>query len=450
MEIGDRFTAEIIDFAYHEGKGVAKVDGFVVFIPWTIPGDVVDASLKDTKANFGFGELIKILRPSDRRTSPLCPLFTMCGGCTLQNLDYERQLSLKGDYVLESLKRIAHIEPSCSDLFPIIRSPEIWYYRNKMEFVFGERGGNLILGLHKRGSYKDYVDVKKCYIFSKSAPQIMDIVRDFATRTDLNAYNPITHVGFLRHLVMREAKSTGKMLVNLVTDQGDINWQDLVRDTPEYLSSLIWTLNTRKADAVIPEKQIVIKGIGDLVDKIGDIYFCINSNSFVQPNPSAAAIMYERILELLELRGEETVLDLYCGSGGIGLSLAKSAKKIFGIDSNQLSIEAASKNAQLNRIENITFITEDVRKALYRRKGWRDRIDVAVLDPPRDGVSKRTMKHLLYLRTPKILYVSCNPTTLARDASIIIESGYDLQAVQPIDMFPHTYHVEVLTLFKRK
>ncbi|OYD14880.1 23S rRNA (uracil(1939)-C(5))-methyltransferase RlmD [candidate division WOR-3 bacterium JGI_Cruoil_03_44_89] len=450
MQIGQRFTAEIVDFAYYQESGVAKVDGFVVFVPWTLPGDVVEAYIRDVKANFGFAELIEIKKPSDNRVSPLCPVFSMCGGCTLQNLFYKQQIALKKNYVIDSLKRIGHVDPSSVDILPIVESPQIWFYRNKMEFVFGEKNGKLILGLHRRGSYKDYVDVRKCFIFSKSAPQIMDAAREFAGETGLSAYDPVTHRGFLRHLVIREAKSTGKMLVNLVTDCGDADIEKLAMMMPKRVTSFFWTINTRRADAVIPEKDRVIRGSGEIVDRIGDTDFYITPYSFVQPNPLTASIMYEKIHELLKPRGDETLLDLYCGSGGIGLYLSRSVKQVFGIDSSRSSVESAEKNAQLNNCKNIMFIKDDIRKALYKRKGWRDRIDIAVIDPPRDGVSKRAMRHLLNLRIPKLLYVSCNPTTLARDTSTLIENGYELECVQPIDMFPHTYHIEVITLFSRK
>lgn len=447
MQPGDRFIAEVVDFAYHQGSGVAKVNGFVVFIPWAIPGDIVEASIKDIKANFGFAELIEVKKPSGKRVSPLCPVFTICGGCALQNLAYKDQLSLKDGYVINSFKRIAHLDLSNVEMNPIIESPESWFYRNKMEFVFDSIDGKPILGLHEKGSYKKYVNVQKCFIFSELAPGIMEAIRNLVKRNNLTTYNPVTHRGFLRHLVMREAKSTGKMLVNLVTDYGEINKKEIADIMPEYVSSLVWTLNTRRADAVIPEKEILIKGSKEILDKIGDIYFSITPNSFVQPNPYAANVMYKKIREILQLKGNEIILDLYCGSGGIGLHIAKDAKRLFGIDSSRISIDAAERNAHLNNINNIQFINDDVRRALYHRKGWRKKIDIAIIDPPRDGVSKRAMRHLIYLQPLQILYVSCNPTTLARDSSILLESGYDLKCVQPIDMFPQTYHVEVIASF---
>ncbi len=450
MQIRDKFTAEIVDFAYYQESGVAKVDGFVVFIPWTLPGDVVEASIRDIRASFGFAELLEIKKPSDRRVSPLCPVFSMCGGCTLQNLSYKHQTTLKRDYVINSLKRIAHIDPSLVDILPIVESPKIWYYRNKMEFVFGEKNGEIIVGLHRRGSYKEYVDVKECFIFSRSAPQIMEIVRNFAKEIELSVYNPVTHRGFLRHLVMREAKSTGKMLVNLVTDYGETDMEKLLQMMPERVASFLWTVNTRRADAVIGEKEKLVGGTNEIIDRIGDIDFCITPYSFVQPNPYAASIMYDKIHTFLKLQGDEIILDLYCGSGGIGLYLSRSVKQVFGIDSSLSSIESAERNAQLNNCKNIKFIRDDIRRALHQRKGWREKIDIAIIDPPRDGVSKRVMKHLVNLRIPKLIYVSCNPTTLARDTSILIENGYELECVQPIDMFPHTYHIEVITIFSKK
>ncbi|MCD5383960.1 23S rRNA (uracil(1939)-C(5))-methyltransferase RlmD [candidate division WOR-3 bacterium] len=447
MQIGDKFTTEIIDFAYFKESGVARVNEFAVFVPWTLPGDVIEARMVKRKASFGLAELVRIKEPSPNRIAPLCPLFQKCGGCTLQNLSYKQQILLKENFLKESMKRIADMDLSSVDILPTVESPEIWYYRNKMEFVFGEQDGNFILGLHKRGSYKQYVDVKECLIFSKSASEIMERVRNFVTETGLSIYSPITHRGFLRHLVMREAKSTGKMLINLVTDYGELDIENLISLVPEYVSAFLWTINTKRADAVIPDKIRLIKGTSNIVEQIGDLNFYITPYSFIQPNPYSAALLYEKTRELANIQGDETLLDLYCGSGGIGLSLSKYAKQVFGIDSSESSIESAEMNLRLNKFSNIRFITGDVRRVLYQRKGWRGRIDIAIIDPPRDGMPGRAIMHLINLKIPELIYVSCNPSTFARDAALLTKNRYSLKSIQLIDMFPHTYHIELIAKF---
>lgn len=447
MQIGDKFRAEITDFAYSQESGVARINGFVLFIPWTLPGDIISARIKQLKASFGFAELNQIEEPSPHRVSPLCPVFSKCGGCTLQNLIYKQQLLLKENFLRESMKRIAGIDLSSVDILPTVSSPEIWYYRNKMEFVFGESDGATILGLHRRGSYKEYVDIKECFIFSKSASKIMEIVRNFVRETGLSVYNPVTNRGFLRHLVMREAKSTGEMLLNLVTDYEEMDIKTLVNLMPESVTAFLWTINTKRADAVIPEKSRSIKGTSRIVEQIGDVNFYITPYSFIQPNPYCASLLYERIRELAGPQADETVLDLYCGSGGIGLSLSRYVQQVFGIDSSSSSIESAEMNARLNRFSNLKFITGDIRRVLYQRKGWRGKLNSAIIDPPRDGMSGRAIMHLINLKIPKLVYVSCNPSTLARDTALLLKNGYRLESIQLIDMFPHTYHIEVIARF---
>jgi 23S rRNA (uracil1939-C5)-methyltransferase len=453
MNPGDEFTAKIEDIAYYEGAGVAKIDGFVIFIPWTVPGDVVRAKLIKSKGAYGIGNLIEIVKKSNFRVNPSCPLFYSCGGCTLQNLKYEKQLEIKENFIRQSLRRIGHTDLSKILFQPIISSPEIWFYRNKMEFCFGKSDGKINIGLHKRGSYRDMVNVEKCNIFSQRAEGIVQFFRDFAENKKLEVYDNVTHQGFLRWLVIREGKNTGEVMVNLVTNYGEIpDIDELKREAlsnfPE-IKSLLWTVNTQRADAVLTERERVLGGMPFITEMIGAIKFRIGSQTFFQPNSYATEKLYSRLVGLANLTGRETILDLYSGSGGIGLSLSKKSKMVFGIESSPDSVSAGEENIRINRVGNMSLILGDVRKVIYKRRGWKGNIDLVVMDPPRAGIAKKTMRWIVGLRSPRIIYVSCNPATLARDISIFVQNGYSLREVQGIDMFPHTYHVEVIAYLEK-
>ncbi len=440
----DIIEIEIEDFAYGKGEGVGRVDNYVVFVPWTVLKDRVRVRLKRKRASYADGELIEIVKESPYRVPPKCDAFTKCGGCNLQNLSYQKQLELKEHQVIESFKRIGHIE--IEDLLPIIPSPKQWFYRNKMEFCFGGSNSQLLLGLHPKGSYKEVVNLKGCYIFSPHTGIILETVKEFLK--GIPPYNPISHKGVLRHLVIREAKFTEEIMINLVTSEWIEDMKklaDMLKEKVPNIRTILWTRNRRISDAVIPEEEKVITGDGYITECIDDLLFKITPWSFFQPNSYITPILYKRVIDLM--KDNRFILDLFSGSGGISLFLAREGKRVIGIDMNKECVKSAVESMRMNKIEGCEFIQGDVRKVLYeRRREWKGRVDGIVVDPPRTGLSKKVIKRLAELKAQRVVYISCNPSTLARDAALLREQGYRVEKVQPLDMFPHTHHIELLAL----
>jgi 23S rRNA (uracil1939-C5)-methyltransferase len=461
----DIVELEISDLAYG-GKSVAKLGGLVVLIkggmgvePSTvsgIPGDIVKVEIVKRKSNFAEAKILEILKKSDLRTKPVCSHFGLCGGCSWQDLKYEEQLKFKTKQVKESLKHVGGF----SD-FPIqeaLGSDEMFYYRNKMEYAFAP-GMNrtvhtphpeqqLILGLHPRGRFDKVFDLKECFLQSKKANHIVDFVRRFAKEKKLIPYDLKQRSGFLRFLTIREGKNTAEIMVNLVTNKGEFPFKDefssrLLSNFP-FIKSIVRNINSKLANIAIGEEEEFLGGKRTITEKLGKFKFEISSNSFFQTNTHQAEKLYEVVLDMADLKGDESVLDLYCGTGTISIFLSQNAKKVIGVESVEESVVNAQRNAELNNVTNCEFICGEVKKVLAKLVDDKEIPDLVVLDPPRAGLHKHVVKSLLKMRTPKIIYVSCNPSTLARDLKILCEECHELERVQPIDMFPQTYHIETV------
>jgi 23S rRNA (uracil1939-C5)-methyltransferase len=461
----DIVELEISDLAYG-GKSVAKIDGLVVLIkggmgvwPHTasgMPGDIVKVKIVKKKSNFAEAKILEIVKESDLRTKPVCSHFGGCGGCTWQDLKYEEQLKFKTKQVKESLKHIGGF----SD-FPIqeaLGSDEMFYYRNKMEYAFAP-GMNrtvhtphpeqqLILGLHPRGRFDKVFDLKECFLQSENANQIVDFVRRFAKEKKLIPYDLKTRSGFLRFLAIREGKNTAEIMVNLVTNKGEFPFKDefsskLLSNFP-FIKSIVRNINSKLANIAIGEEEELLGGERTITEKLGKFKFEISSNSFFQTNTHQAEKLYETVLNMAELQGDESVLDLYCGTGTISIFLSQNTKKVIGVESVEESVRNAQRNAEINGVTNCEFICGEVKSVLAKLVDDKKIPDLVVVDPPRAGLHKHVVKSLLKMRAPKIIYVSCNPSTLARDLKILCEEYYKLEEVQPVDMFPHTYHIEAV------
>ena len=452
----DIVELEISDLAYG-GKSVAKLDGLVVLIkggagvyPLTtsgIPGDIVKVEIVKRKSNFAEAKILEIVKESDLRTKPVCSHFGLCGGCSWQDLKYEEQLKFKTKQVKESLKHIGGF----SD-FPIqeaLGSDEMFYYRNKMEYAFApDPNKQLILGLHPRERFDKVFDLKECFLQSEKANQIVDFVREFAKQKKLIPYDFKERSGFLRFLAIREGKNTGMTMVNLVTNKGEFPFKDefssrLVSNFP-FIKSIVRNINSKLANIAVGEEEELLGGERTITERLGKFKFEISSNSFFQTNTRQAEKLYEIVLNMADLKGDESVLDLYCGTGTISIFLSQNAKKVVGVESVKESVENAQRNAELNGVTNCEFVCGEVKKVLAKLVDDKQIPDLVVVDPPRVGLHKHVVKSLLKMRAPKIIYVSCNPSTLARDLKILCEEWYKLERVQPIDMFPHTYHIEAV------
>jgi 23S rRNA (uracil1939-C5)-methyltransferase len=440
----DKIELEISDLAYG-GTSVARVDGFVVMVYGGIPGDIVKAEIFKKKSNYAEAKILDVVKESDLRTKPRCSHFGLCGGCGWQNLKYEEQIKFKAKEVKESLKHIGGFpDPPICDA---IGSEDVFFYRNKMEFAFSpHHEKKLVLGLHPRRRYDLVFDLKECFLQSEQSNQIVDFVRKFAKENNLSVYDHRTQSGLLRFLMIKEAKNTDMTMVNLVTYKGDFplakQLADSLMENFPSIKSVVRNINSKLAHIAVGEEEELLGGERIITEQLGEFTFEISSNSFFQTNPRQAKRLYELVLQSAELEGDEEVLDLYCGNGTISLFLSTKAQSVIGVESVEETVQNARRNAEQNGVTNCEFICGEAKKVLAEFEQQDRDFDLVVTDPPRAGLHPKVVKSLLSLRPQKIIYVSCNPTTLARDVRILCEGSYNLEEVQPVDMFPHTFHIE--------
>lgn len=447
---------EIRDMAFPHDWGVGVTDGIITFVPGAVSGDKVKTRISRTKRRHRFGRMMSLAEPSPFRVEPECPHFPACGGCAFQHLLYSKQLELKQNYLLQTLRKIGRINPDVLIKEGIVPSPQIWYYRNKMEYAFGGEAGDITLGLRSRASpleryVKRTVSLKKCLIFSRAAERIFPAVIDFARASGLPPYRPETRRGFFRNLVLREGKNTGEIMAVLVTRSGrDLDVGRLasgLRESVPEVKSLWWVENDRISDVVDFENKKHISGSAFIEETLGGLRFRIYPESFFQPNPGAAEILYGRISrEALNLRSRR-ILGLYCGPGSIEIFLSGAADEVVGIDAEAMNIRTAEENTQINGVGNCRFVEGRVEYVLGRMP--RGTFDLVVLDPPRAGLSGRALKHILARDVPAVVYVSCNPAAFARDLGVFLEKGYGLEKVLSFDFFPHTPHLESLAVLAK-
>jgi 23S rRNA (uracil1939-C5)-methyltransferase len=448
--LNDIVTITISDLAYG-GRGVGKVNGFVIFVQGTVPGDVIRARIIKRKSNHAIAQLVDIQTPSPLRLTPPCSHFDECGGCTWQNITYKHQLAFKEQILKTTLEHLGALKDIA--VKPIIPSPEIWHYRNKMDFTFSaDSNGCPTLGFHKEGSYLDIIDIKRCFIHPKIFNTILQIVREEVNRQQLISYNPQTHEGFLRHLIVREGKHTGNIMVTLLSTSGDtLAIEPLVAALCHHvptMTSLVWGVNAGVADVAGLDRIAYQYGTSQIEEHLDSLRFLVSPSSFFQANTLAAQQLYTVAREMADLSKQDVLLDAYCGIGPISIFCSDSVKAVIGIETAVDAIWDARQNAALNRVTNCTFLTGEVRKVLPTAlSSVADSITRIIVDPPRSGMDKKTLRHLLELKAPVVVYISCNPTTLARDLGAIRNAGYRIEAIQPVDMFPHTYHIETVVKF---
>ncbi|OGC87691.1 MAG: 23S rRNA (uracil-5-)-methyltransferase RumA [candidate division Zixibacteria bacterium RBG_16_48_11] len=448
---------ELLDLAVESvafgGQGVARHNGLVIFVQNALPGDQVRARVLKLKPNFIEAETVELTRASVFRTIPRCSHFGICGGCKWQNLDYAKQVEYKTQQVKETLEHLGGFaQPPVLPAFP---AEEIYFYRNKMEFSFStDEQGGLTLGLHRAGRFDQVFDLEACYLQSETSNQIIHRIKEFCRREKLSVYDLNQHSGFLRFLVIKQAQNTGQILVNLVTTQGDgsrlvILAQQLREEFPA-VKSVVRNINSKRAQIAIGEREELLAGQPYITEKIGPFQFRISANSFFQSNSRQAEKLYSLVVEYAQTQPKDEILDLYSGTGTISFFLAQSAGKVLGIESSYSTVEDARQNAQLNGITNCQFICSQAKDYLALARVRKEKFDAVVVDPPRSGLHPEVVKNLVELASPRMVYVSCNPATLARDLKLLCEKVYQLEKVQPVDMFPHTFHIESVSLLTKK
>jgi 23S rRNA (uracil1939-C5)-methyltransferase len=446
---GEELELRIDSLAYG-GNGVARVNGFVVFVRGALPGDLVRARV--TKAKRGFAEAVAqaVLEPSGERVEAPCRHFGACGGCRFQDLAYESQVAAKEQQVRDALVRIGRIaEPP---LEPIVPAASVFGYRNKLEYSFAAGEEGVQLGFHRAGRWDEIVDIEECLLTTELGNAIRLAVRAWAREERLEPYDQATGAGYLRHLVVREGRNTGQVLVLLVTAPGERfetgYFVDVLRRFPE-VRSVYWAINDTPAERTnVPAK--LLWGEEAIEEEILGLRFRLRPGAFLQTNTEMAERLYSLAREYAGLGGTENVLDLYCGTGTIALALAREAGMVWGLEISEEAVACAIENAELNGIANARFFAGNVGQTLEELVEESGPPDVVVVDPPRAGLAGKALRRTGALGAGRIVYVSCNPTTLASDLQVLRdEFGYELRRCRPVDMFPHTPHVESVSLLTR-
>lgn len=445
---------KIIDMALPDCFGVAKNKEKVFFVPDTLTGDTVRVQVGRSDKNLDYCQKVLIEEPSKYRVDPVCRHFGVCGGCQIQDLDYKQQIAIKKDYLKETLRRIAGVKLQDKGL-SFKSSPKQYYFRNKMEYVFGF-DGTVILGLRKRASifekYTHYtIALEECPIFSPQVNELFPLIWEFNKKHRMKAYNPGQKQGDLKQLIVRESKKSGDMMIIAVTRPGDFPLiQELAYEITGAFSkvkSFYWATSSNDNDAAEFDKLQHIDGEKYIIDKCLGHNFQIYPAGFFQTNTEAAEVLYKEVIKLADLSGKEKIIGLYCGSGVMEILLSKHCKQVIGIDSSFESIENAKENAKLNKIKNIFFeagrVEDIIGSSLMRQS------DLLVVDPPRAGLSNQALSAICLFNCKRLIYVSCHPATLARDIKVLSAHGWKVKKVSGVDMFPQTGHLEVIALLER-
>lgn len=444
------YTVDIVSLG-HSGEGVGKYEGFTIFVPFALPGETVEVKIMEVKKNYAKGKLKGVKVPSKSRCQAQCPIYYQCGGCQLQHVDYEEQLVLKRQTVVDAVTRIGKIVD-----VPIHRTlgaKEPWYYRNKMQLPIGTVDGEVVIGCFAQGTHK-IINTEHCFIQQQANNSVAQAVQQIVTELGISTYDEETGQGVMRHVLGRVGKKTDEVMVVLVTATTELPKQQQIieelRQRVPNLVSVIHNINPKKTNAVLGNQTTVLWGREGITDKLGKFTFTISPRSFFQVNTEQAEVLYNKAVEYAGLSGTETVIDAYCGTGTITLFLAQQAAKVYGIEIVEPAIKDARINAQVNHITNAEFTVGDAIQVMPRMFKQGLRPQVIVVDPPRAGCERKVLETFANMQPERIVYVSCNPASLARDLAILEEYGYMTKEIQPVDMFPQTYHVECVVRLQRK
>lgn len=445
---GEVIELEIDGFA-HDGAGVGKYEGFTVFVPQTVPGEKVCARVTDVKKAYGKASCVKILKTHPHRVEPQCPVYRVCGGCQIQHISYEAQLEHKRQQVVDHFNRIGGMDVS---VHPVLGMKKPWRYRNKAQVPFGVQKGKVTAGFYAPRTHR-IVDMDACLIQHELNDQVIQKVKQLAQRLNIPIYDEQKHTGILRHVMVRTGFYTGECMIVLVTNGKKLphrqKWIEELRRAFPQLKSLVQNIHHKHSNVVLGPENQLLWGREVIYDRIGEVTFAISPHSFFQINPVQTRVLYDQVAKYAGLTGNETVIDAYCGIGTIALYLARQAKRVYGVEIVPAAIKDAKRNAEINRMDHVTFEAGAAEEVMPRWYNEGIRPDVVVVDPPRKGCDPVLLDTVASMNPGRIVYVSCNSSTLARDAKYLAESGYRVQEVQPVDMFPQTGHVECVVLMSR-
>lgn len=444
-----------------DGEGIGHLDGYTVFVKGALPDESVKIRFMKVKKNYAYARLIQVLKPSSDRVIPFCESASPCGGCTLQHLTYERQLAVKEKRVKDCLVRIGKVEPETVEWLPILGMQDNpWHYRNKAQFPVRQgKDGTPVTGFFAGRSHH-LIETSDCAIQHPDINKVMRCVMTFFRKYRISAYEEEKGIGLVRHIYIRRAYHTGEIQVCLVLNGRELpHSKELIEQLTELedVTSLYINVNTQKTNVILGEEMKLLFGKSYIEDKIGSVRYHISPQSFYQVNPLQTERLYKTALDFAELQEKETVWDLYCGIGTISLFLAQSVSKgrVVGVEIIPEAIENAKENAQINHIENVDFYcgaAEEVVNTLLneREEKTAEKADVVVVDPPRKGCDEKLLDTIAHMAPKRIVYVSCNPATLARDVAVLAEKGYQVEKVQPCDMFPQSTGIETVVKLGRK
>lgn len=440
---------EVIDFT-HEGHGVVKIDAYPIFIPQTLIGEQIQYKVIKVKKNFAIGKLIEIQKESAERELPPCEYYEKCGGCQLQHLSYEAQLEMKRNQVMNLFHRkgkMPHVP-----VHPTVGMAQPWFYRNKSQIPVGGKRGAIEMGYYRQRSHA-IINMDKCMIQYQAQNDIMTTIRDLLNQYDIPPYQELKHTGLVRHVVIRKGYYSDEIMIIFVLNGDTLPYQEEISHVltvafPQ-IKSIKINSNKEKSNVIMGERSQTIFGEATIEDTLGDLKFKINDKSFYQINVLQTQKLYDIAVKYAGLTGQETVIDAYCGIGTIALSMANKARHVYGVEVVPEAIQDAKRNAELNEFHNTTFVSGPAETVIldWQKQGIRP--DVVTVDPPRKGCDVTFIETLNQLKPEKIVYVSCNPSTQLRDIQLLLDK-YDLKEVTPVDMFPHTTHVETVALLTRK
>ncbi|RSK25799.1 23S rRNA (uracil(1939)-C(5))-methyltransferase RlmD [Bacillus sp. HMF5848] len=451
IEKNQQYTLTFEDLT-HDGAGVGKIDGFPVFVPNALPGERGQVKIIKVKKGYAFGRLLQLDEESPDRVEAPCPIYKQCGGCQLQHMSYEGQLKAKHKQVVEVLARIGKINDVT--VHQVLGMKDPWRYRNKAQVPVADREGGLVAGFYQKRSH-DIIDMQQCLIQQSTNDEVVQVVRSICEKYGVRAYDEASHRGVLRHIMARYGAVTGETMVVLVTRTADLPHkkkivEEIVAALPQ-VKSVVQNVNTKRTNVIFGDETRVLWGEEYIYDYIGDIKFAISARSFYQVNPEQTKVLYDKALEYANLSAEDSVIDAYCGIGTISLFLAQQAKHVYGVEIVPEAIEDAKRNAELNGLaERVTFEVGEAEAVIPNWYKQGVGADVIVVDPPRKGCDEALLQTIIDMKPKRVVYVSCNPATLARDLRVLEDGGFKTVEVQPVDMFPHTTHCEVVAKLELK
>ncbi len=448
LKINDVLETEIVDIN-HRGQGVAKVNGFIVFIDNVIMGDRVRLEVVEVKKKYAIGRLVELLEKSPNRVEPSCMYFWECGGCQIMHIDYQKQLDYKKHRVMSDINKVMVIGDIV--IHNTIGMNDPYRYRNKGTFPVASHKGKTAIGAYRLTTH-DIVDLETCIIQHPIAEIIVNTFRALMETLGIEPYDEIRHIGLVKHLIIRTNKNDEAMLI-IVTSKNKLPYKGEIvsklLEEASQIKSIILNVNENQPNVILGDKYKKLYGESVLEDWIFDLEFSISPNSFFQVNPLQTEVLYNKAIEYAQIDSTMNVFDIYCGIGTISLAAAKKAKHVYGIEIVQEAIDDANENARKNKIENVDFYCGKAEEVFPKLHDQGIDADVVIVDPPRKGCEKSVLDTIIKMKPERVVYVSCNPSTLARDLKVLVDGGYKVIEVQPVDMFPHSVHVETVVLMSR-